>query len=74
MKNMSSSLKAQMNKHPTLTYKEVFYNERFLVLFYDVDKDEAGYEYFDDFFVTDLQGAQINNLTDREYEELKRLV
>lgn len=70
---MNPSLRALIEKHPTLTYKEVFYNDFRLILFYDVQKDDAGHEYFDEFFVTDLQGAVLD-LQDDTYEYLKRLV
>jgi hypothetical protein len=62
-----------IEQHPTLRYKEIFYDPFVMVAFYDIVKDDAGNECFDDFFVTDLQGG-ILDLQEETYEHLKRLI
>jgi hypothetical protein len=75
MKNLSPSLKALIDKHPTLDYKECYLdeNDHVVVVFYSIVKDCYGYESFEEFFVTDLQGTQLR-LEDHEYEQLKKCV
>lgn len=75
MNNISPNLWAQINKHPTFSYKECYLDEdeKVVVVFYFIEKDDAGYDSFVDFFVTDLQGVVLC-LEDHKYEQLKRCI
>ncbi len=70
---MSPNLKALIDKHPTLSHKEVIVDEQIMVVFFLIVKDDGGHDCFDEFFVTDLQGKQLS-LSSETYYEINKLI